>query len=140
MMCRMEKNTFNSDCAHQQIQSVNLSVNAVQNCMGNSDADAEHPLLQVDIMHMPDTKVSNDCLHQIALEAGHMTSTCKSSAAISNLVCQQSCHLTVCNTSELHLDHKLMQLQFDLYRQSTMHKEKTALVRCLEELCCYLQW
>lgn len=43
----METSSFDSDCAHAQIQAVNLSVAAVQSCMGNSDADAEHPLLQV---------------------------------------------------------------------------------------------
>ena len=47
LSCRMDDNTFNADCADRQIQASNLSVSAVQDCMGNSDSDADHPLLKV---------------------------------------------------------------------------------------------
>ena len=43
----MEDNTFSKDCAERQIQASNLSVSAVQDCMGSSDLDADHPLLKV---------------------------------------------------------------------------------------------
>ncbi len=45
--CRMQDRTFDSACAQQQIQATNLSLNAIEDCMGSSDADTDHPLLQV---------------------------------------------------------------------------------------------
>ncbi len=45
--CRMQDRTFDSACAQQQIQATNLSLNAIEKCMGSSDADTDHPLLQV---------------------------------------------------------------------------------------------
>lgn len=47
LACRIEDGTFDSDCAERQIQAINLSVSAVQDCMGSSDADIDHPLLKV---------------------------------------------------------------------------------------------
>lgn len=48
LTCRMASNTFDSTCAEIQIQATNLSIATVQDCMGDSDADQEHVLLQVD--------------------------------------------------------------------------------------------
>lgn len=47
LACRIEDGTFDSNCAERQIQASNLSVSAVQDCMGSSDADIDHPLLKV---------------------------------------------------------------------------------------------
>ncbi|KAA6422834.1 MAG: vacuolar-sorting receptor 1-like isoform 1, partial [Trebouxia sp. A1-2] len=46
--CKMQDRTFDSACAQQQIQATNLSLTAIEDCMGSSDADANHPLLQAE--------------------------------------------------------------------------------------------
>ncbi|DBB12286.1 TPA: hypothetical protein ACH3X3_006385 [Trebouxia sp. C0006] len=46
--CKMQDRTFDSACAQQQIQATNLSLNAIEDCMGSSDADTDHPLLQAE--------------------------------------------------------------------------------------------
>ena len=43
----MASNTFDTACAETQIQACNLSLAAVQDCMGDSDADEDHFLLKV---------------------------------------------------------------------------------------------
>lgn len=43
----MKDNTFNEQCAKSQIEAANLTYSSIQDCMGDSDADQEHTLLQV---------------------------------------------------------------------------------------------
>ena len=43
----MVDGNFNEQCAKAQIEGANLTYSSVQDCMGDSDADEEHPLLQV---------------------------------------------------------------------------------------------
>ncbi len=56
--CRMQDRTFDSACAQQQIQATNLSLNAIEACMGSSDADTDHSLLQVSSLLCSNTACS----------------------------------------------------------------------------------
>ena len=47
----MRDSTFNEECANRQIKAVNLTYSSIQDCMGDSDADHQHPLLQVSPQH-----------------------------------------------------------------------------------------
>ncbi|KAK9804303.1 hypothetical protein WJX72_005862 [[Myrmecia] bisecta] len=52
--CTMAANQFNADCAHQQLQALGLDASAVQQCMGDSTSDTEHPLLEADYVAQGD--------------------------------------------------------------------------------------
>ena len=45
--CRMHSQRFNDACAEEQVQETGLDYSAVQDCMGDSHADADHPLMEV---------------------------------------------------------------------------------------------
>ena len=45
--CRMHSQRFNDACAEEQVQETGLDYGAVQECMGDSHADMDNPLMEV---------------------------------------------------------------------------------------------
>ncbi len=45
--CRMHSQRFNDACAEEQVQATGLNYAAVQDCMGDSRADMDNPLMEV---------------------------------------------------------------------------------------------
>lgn len=47
--CRMHSQRFNDACAEEQVQATGLNYEAVQDCMGDSRADMDNPLMEDDL-------------------------------------------------------------------------------------------